>query len=170
MKGKDVLLFLPIGGLGESQLEDITIAVSDIPGVVVKRLPGNDQYRDAHNLIWAFMDAYPDLHVFPFGHSLGAGTALNTANRAILDNRKVAGAGVADFVIYEPGPFESKTPNVLAYKSAMSFPFYTTDILGHTAKVIPGTGHNSVCHHPGVIADVVAFTEKLVQSYSATDI
>lgn len=152
---KPRLIFIPIGGLGGSQLEAINLAVEEIPGVAVKRLEGHDDFRDSQRLIWCYLNANPDVPVFFAGHSLGAGTARNEANIALLDNRRVAGVTILDHVIYEPGPHESKCPNTLVFKAGNSFPFVISDIEGFPAKQIPGTNHNSLCQHPLVIAAIV---------------
>lgn len=145
------LLVIPIGGLGEPQTEEIADRLGTIPGVVVGRLTGDDQYRDDKREVWKWLEAYPTLPVVFIGHSMGGNTARNEANAAIVQGRKVVGLVVLDCVQYFDGDHSTMCRNVMVLRAGNSFPFIISPIDGHPAEVVPHTNHNSLCHDPQVL-------------------
>jgi hypothetical protein len=158
------ILCICIGGLGGSQLVNIQDSLSDIPGVHVCVLSGQNEYQDAKREVWQYMNAAPDTPTVFIGHSMGGMTAVDEANAAILDNRPVAGVVVLDLVQYETmGLVTCDCPNVLAFKADNSAPFGPTQIEGHPWQVVQVTPkflqlkHNLICHSPLVIQQISAF-------------
>ena len=150
------LLFIPIGGLGASQLEVLTGAVSQIPGVQIFRMTGMDQYRDDEREIWKALNISPDAPVYFAGHSLGGGTARNEANVAIRSGRRVAGLAVLDQVMYFDSYHSCLCPNTLTFQAENSFPFIISPVDGFHAVRVDGTNHNSLCQSPVVISAILA--------------
>ena len=158
------LKFIAIGGFGGSQLEAINSAVEKIPGVRVCRLRGQNDFQDPDRLVWTFIDAYPDVPIIFCGHSMGGMTAVQEANSAMLDARRVAGVVVLELVQYDLWRCVfCDCPNVLAFKADNSAPFGPTQIEGHpwqVVQVIPKfllLPHNLICQEPSVIQQILDF-------------
>ena len=156
------VVLIPIGGLGGSQLEAINLMAETIPGVKVARMSRSNDYLDAHSDIWHTLNAYREAWFLFVGHSLGGGTARNSANYAILDGRKVFGVMLLDDVEYSFGPHESKCPNTAVYMAENSFPFIPCDIAGFPAVHVPNTNHNTLCQSQTVLDRVKAELLKAV--------
>ncbi len=174
------ILFIPVGGLGTSQLAAIVSAVTALAAevkaaggggeIVVLNWQGDrEQYRDDRRRIWSLdqgIRKYPFHAVFTCGHSVGASTARNTANVALASGFEVAGVAILDNVEYDAGPhvLNCRPELALVRRAENSFPFYVSEIVQPKieggavieAQVVKGTGHNSLPQDAGVIADVVA--------------
>ena len=160
------LLFIPIGGLGMSQLDALTDAVRQIAGVQVCQLSGMDQYRDDAREIWPILQTYADSPVYFVGHSLGGASARNEANVAIRSGRRVAGLAVLDQVMYFDGDHSCRCSNTLVFQADNSFPFIISPVDGFPAMRVAGTRHNDLCQHPIVLSTVARAISEFLKGNS----
>jgi pimeloyl-ACP methyl ester carboxylesterase len=157
------LIFISVGGWGDSQLDDIEVAVMEIPGVAIRHPFGMDQFRDSHELIWAYMRSYPKVPIVLCGHSLGAATARNSANLAILDGGfEIAGLVLLDPVQWFDAEHSCRCKNTLVFQAWDSFPFIPSPVDGFPAFRVLNTNHNSLAHDSWVIQQIVDFVQKIL--------
>lgn len=152
------VLFIPIGGLGGSQLRATGIcwwkkpglidAVRAVPGVTVFDNGGWNEFEGKG--IWEFLATQPaDAAVYIAGHSLGVDTCLHTASA--LGQRCVGVAIISPVWVDKPRP---NCPAVVIKPTSSIFP--QANVIGVANTVISNTNHNSVAHDPRVIEIVVA--------------
>lgn len=143
-----MLLVVPVGGLGLSQLGDIVNAIAPLPGVEILSWDRVNEYGDSAD-IWAFLNAHPESPAYLIGHSLGVDQAISCA--LLLKERCV---GVA---LLDPVWFEKPNPGcpALVFHADNSFPFPQGSVKDITGTTIEGTTHNSLAHDPRVIAKIV---------------
>jgi len=159
-----------LGGLGSPQTGSIAVALSRLDGVRVwtssLRL---DQFRADVNLA---VRLFPAEKVVLVGHSFGAQRVLDSCSNLVNFNIRVDYLSLLDPVAFEPFwsrtlnyPTENAAPKVCdIFRAANSFPVFPAAIVGGPDPVVvAGTGHNSLCHNPSVIASIVNRVVKLTK-------
>ena len=159
------LCFIPIGGVGSSQLRTVTTGMLwwkiIMPGIIdaLRALPGVKIFENsgwAEHMgggIWEFIAANPDSLIYLCGHSLGVDTAIHTTAAAT--------GRVAGMTLISPVWNQKPQPNcpTLVFKPTSSC-FPQAEVGGIDATVIPDTDHNTITHNPRVITAIVSDVAK----------
>lgn len=184
-------LVIILGGAGVSQMGDVAaalraLATSVAPGVLAVWTPPEGTQNQQRVNVWPAIAANPMARVILIGHSLAAKTVIDAA-AAMAVNRAAALAAMAEDTADMPeqaaelsarwplasyvaviedvwgSDVEPQCGVFDSFKGDFLIDFPPASIAGVVPIVIPGTGHNSICHDPRLINALVTRVKAVIE-------
>ncbi len=144
------IAIVPVGGWLQSQLRPhLLAALKAVPDTEVWVGSGENEFSDSPG-IWGFINARPTMKVYFAGHSLGVDQSISCA--LLLGNRCI-GCALLDPVNWKKHDPKCKTR---IFRADNSSPFFQAAVDNLPSEMILGTSHDSLCHDPHVISDIIA--------------